>query len=577
MWALQWATLAVLAGAAAAAGTDSAGVVVRVGVRRTAASLAELDRLFWAVSTPGTPEYQQFLSPSELRALRASAPEDAVLVQAWLRDEGCDAAAVADTGDAVTARCPTPPTIPRSLTDVAEFVHVTRSADSATEPSPNPFSASASATDPPAMNLGTPARQRDFYSIPQAQRSTNKTNLQMVWGCGTFGVNKTELGMFYDHYCSDCDLADVSYDTVHHGVERGDNFMEGTLDTTYISTFGKGTPTLVSNTNTSMATEEGEGQGIATVVAFEEIAQRKTVPLVLSLSLGSLAFDACNALCTNLAATTSFSYAECHDYMQKQRQICLYASEAQQERINVAFKMMGLRGMTVLGASGDGGPHWSFGPFSSRSPIGVALNKVGCGMMNPLFPANSPYILAVGGITWKNNDPKQPSAWALHEGCTGGGFSNEFAAPPFQAKAAENYLKMAAADPGMAPPSQFNASGRPYPDVSAFMDGVPLCFDGRCADSICGGTSASTPTMAGILSLINDVRLNKGLPPLGYVVPRIWDVAERFPGEAFIDLATAANTSCGCGTYFPAAKGWDPQTGWGYPHWPGLLAHLGKD
>ena len=75
----------------------------------------------------------------------------------------------------------------------------------------------------------------------------------------------------------------------------------------------------------------------------------------------------------------------------------------------------------------------------------------------------------------------------------------------------------------------------------------------------------------------NDVRLNKGLPPLGYVVPRIWDVAERFPGEAFIDLATAANTSCGCGTYFPAAKGWDPQTGWGYPHWPGLLAHLGKD
>ena len=45
--------------------------------------------------------------------------------------------------------------------------------------------------------------------------------------------------------------------------------MEGTLDTTYISSFGKGTPTLVSNTNTSMATEEGEaqGQGVGEVVA----------------------------------------------------------------------------------------------------------------------------------------------------------------------------------------------------------------------------------------------------------------------------------------------------------------------
>ena len=42
--------------------------------------------------------------------------------------------------------------------------------------------------------------------------------------------------------------------------------VEGTLDTTYISTFGKGTRTLVSNTNVSMATEEGEGQGIATVL-----------------------------------------------------------------------------------------------------------------------------------------------------------------------------------------------------------------------------------------------------------------------------------------------------------------------
>ena len=45
------------------------------------------------------------------------------------------------------------------------------------------------------------------------------------------GVNKTELGMFYNEYCSDCDLDDVAYDTVHHGTERGDNFMEGTLDT----------------------------------------------------------------------------------------------------------------------------------------------------------------------------------------------------------------------------------------------------------------------------------------------------------------------------------------------------------
>ena len=60
--------------------------------------------------------------------------------------------------------------------------------------------------------------------------------------------------------------------------------------------------------------------------------------------------------------------------------------------------------------------------------------------------------------------------------------------------------------------------------------------------------------MAGILSLINDVRLSKGLPSLGFVVPRIWKVAQEHPGEAFVDLVTPRNTSCGCGQCirFPA-------------------------
>lgn len=91
----------------------------------------------------------------------------------------------------------------------------------------------------------------------------------------------------------------------------------------------------------------------------------------------------------------------------------------------------------MLGASGDGGPHWSFGPFSNRDPIGRVLNKVrsigrtvfyptshyfqmrrllllptiamvfvqvGCSTMSPLFPANSPYILAVGGVRHPSNN-----------------------------------------------------------------------------------------------------------------------------------------------------------------------------
>jgi len=52
---------------------------------------------------------------------------------------------------------------------------------------------------------------------------------------------------------------------------------------------------------------------------------------------------------------------------------------------------------------------------------------------------------------------------------TGGGFSNEFAAPPYMAEAVSTYLERAAATPGLAPPEQYNRSGRAYPDVAAFM------------------------------------------------------------------------------------------------------------
>ena len=62
------------------------------------------------------------------------------------------------------------------------------------------------------------------------------------------------------------------------------------------------------------------------------------------------------------------------------------------------------------------------------------------------------------------------------QGCTGGGFSTEFPAPPYQAATVAGYFARAAGAPGLAPPSQYNRSGRAYPDVAAFMDGVPLCF-----------------------------------------------------------------------------------------------------
>ena len=554
------------------------------GVRQSAAGKAQLDALFWEVANPSSPLYQNYIQHAELPRFLKSDEADVSRARAWLGRQGCTGCVLrAHTRDALACDCPRITAHPADV----PIDYVYQASQQQNPRAPGHVHAGAHARSlqerasafPP--NYGTPKRQRASYGIPETLVGTNKANLQEVWGCGTFGVNKTELSMYYDRYCPTCSVDDITYGTAHHGVEGGDNFLEGTLDTTYISSFAPGVRTINSNTNISMATEEGEAQGVATVFAMEAIAARATdLPLVLSLSLGSLGYASCDAICTQYAEDTGRPYSECHAYIQEQRQVCLYASYAQQERINTAFKVMGLRGTTVLGASGDGGSHWSFGAFNEHGPnatIAKALNSIGCRRQSPLFPANSPYIVAVGGLTWHNNNSEDVLAWSCvpgSEGGSGGGFSDVWPAPPYQANLVDNYFQATSRVPGFA--QGYNRTGRAYPDLSAFMDGVPLCFNGVCHPSIVGGTSASTPTIAGIFSLVNDHRLNKGLKPLGFVVPKLWALAEAFPGEVFKDI-TSGNTSCGCGNGFVAAKGWDPLTGHGQPIWAGFVKHLGSD
>ena len=109
--------------------------------------------------------------------------------------------------------------------------------------------------------------------------------------------------------------------------------------------------------------------------------------------------------------------------------------------------------------------------------------------------------------------------------------------------------------------SSYNNVGRGYPDIAA------VSVD---------GTSQSSPTMAGIWSMIIDHRLNKGLPPLGHLGPRLYQVNEKFPGEAFYDILKG-NTKTSCDVGFSCTNGWDPVTGFGRPIFDGMLKHFGSD
>ena len=85
-----------------------------------------------------------------------------------------------------------------------------------------------------------------------------------------------------------------------------------------------------------------------------------------------------------------------------------------------------------------------------------------------------------------------------------------------------------------------------------------------------GGTSASAPTFAALVALINDARLAAKKPPVGFVAPLLY----AHP-EAFTDI-TVGNNSIGQGVPiaagWPCEVGWDPVTGLGTPIFTKLLA-----
>lgn len=536
--------------------------------------LPELERRFWEVADPDSKAYLQHLSVTEMASIIGATDEQITKTQEWLvslgatpssirvsalRDTVTGTFAWTNTVGAAIARSRNNVLYSEGRPDFVEFM-VRRDARTKVLESnvevPKPSRTYHSNIKAQVQAGYTISNIKEAYGIPTSLKATNQSTLQMVWGPGTFGYSKFQLGLHKLQQCPLLDMSKIKYDTDNHGKGGGDNYEEGNLDVKMIASFGLAVETVVSNTNSSASTEEGSGFGQALLDFITELSSRKVVPQVLSMSLGSLSAASCNLLCSE-AVKMGHTAKECNDYIQSQRQVCMYLSTAQTTRINTAFQVLGLRGVTIFGSSGDGGSHFSFGKFHG-GPIATTLNEISCKFQMPVFPTASPYIVSVGGTMW-GQDSKHPVTWAGFGGGSGGGFSWEFDMPAHQKTAVAAYL---ANTSGLPPASSFNQKGRAFPDISSVA---------------VSGTSQSCPMMAGIFSMITDARLNAGLPPLGFVAPRIWKVAQQHPGEAFEDVSTG-NSKTSCDNGFPSvANGWDANTGWGRPIWSGMMKHLAAD
>jgi kumamolisin len=202
-----------------------------------------------------------------------------------------------------------------------------------------------------------------------------------------------------------------------------------------------------------------------------------------------------------------------------------------------AFQEAAAAGVTVCCAAGDNG----------------SSDGVQDGQPHVDFPASSPFALGCGGTKLLSSGVTIVSevVWSdPGDGATGGGVSQQFALPSWQANA------------GVPPSPKAGFKGRGVPDVAGDASpttGYTVIVDGLT--TVVGGTSAVAPLWAGLCALINQ-RMGK---PVGYLNPVLYPLTGKGP---FHDITQGTNGA------YSAGPGWDPCTGLGTPDGTKLMNAL---
>jgi tripeptidyl-peptidase-1 len=496
-------------------------------------NLQQLHDQLMLVSDPRSDSYGEHLSNDEVHRLTAPKVEHLAAVMDFLKSHGAEGKHATPNGDQITATVSFEVAQTMLSAQYMEVKHektgtvVNRAVSGYSLPeevasaidfvSP---AAHISGVYQPVQSLRSqqnatisnnqPKSLRQLYSIGSATGKAAKNKQAVTAFLGQF-YSQEDLQEFYKQYCD--------------GIECG-----------------KGLPKLVGDATTGSAGVEsmldieyitGVGGGIDTEFwgfSGKSPDNPENEPFMKWLAKVSSTSDA------DIPKLFSTSYGEGESTW----------SPAAAQRLNAEFMKVGARGISLLYASGDSGASCKGGKFT------------------PNMPASSPYVTAVGGTTPGTGFPAPTSESAV--GLSSGGFSNYWATPEWQKDAVANYLKQE----GVPSSSErgYNVSGRGFPDIAAQATDFCVTPFG------CGvaGTSCASPTAAGIIGLLNDLRLQNGKAPLGFLNPFLYQNA-----DALFDVTEGSSQGCGfMSSGWPAKKGWDAVTGLGTPNYEKLAKAVEK-
>ena len=204
-----------------------------------------------------------------------------------------------------------------------------------------------------------------------------------------------------------------------------------------------------------------------------------------------------------------------------------------------AFQLGALRGIVHSVAAGDNG----------------STDGRGDGRQHADHPASAPHAVSCGGTRLIADHGQRIDEVAWNElragqGATGGGVSEHFGVPRYQAAA------------GIHPFSANDGrNGRGVPDVAGNADPLTgYVIHHRGVDTVVGGTSAVAPLWTALFAVVSASVGHR----LGDVLPALYGA--RDVGFTDVTAGTTAPTA--------ASPGWDASTGLGVPAGRGLCAAL---
>lgn len=408
-----------------------------------------------------------------------------------------------------------------------------------------------------AYNFNIPSTMRSLYNIPTGTKGTNTKNSQSVMEFLPVG------GPLFTDIQTFSQQAGEVFNNISRIVgpyEQGQEDGESTLDVEYISTVGAGVSTYY------ITITDGWIYDMAST-----LFTLSDPPNVVSISYGWMEAESCessvvNSNCTGLDAQT-------------------YVARANLELAKVAAL-----GISVIVCAQDEG---------APSDCNEDCSLDNTYPLWPIYPSSSNWVTTVSSTSYATQDGNEytsPTICGQGYPCSkgpgqevftmanntyyiwtgGSGFANFTAMPSWQKSQVQKWLNPNYPKTWPIPSTVFfNPANRAYPDVVALGDRILIICNGAIA--ITAGTSASTPIFSGIVSLLNDARLNAGKKPLGFLAPLLYTMYDEAP-NAFHDITVGtsswsrASTSCKYG--YGCSVGWDPASGLGSIDYTNALKYV---